>query len=159
MTRSRGAAALGGPVRPSRRPLRGLLRMRFFLNAIINLRHPEEARSAVSTDAISSCMPTGSVHGHGMLDVAEAVGDGAAALLDIDRVQLALDVLFPEFEKLAQLGKFGGEIEFLPDEALQQRGVVRQPVDDLRGGEPVAHDLQLEEGHVCASIVPFPWKT
>src|SRR6266849_6163066 len=38
-------------MRPSRRPLRGLLRMTFFLNAIINLRHPEEARSAVSKDA------------------------------------------------------------------------------------------------------------
>src|SRR5216684_9077830 len=42
-------------VRPSRRPLRGLLRMTFFLNAIINLRHPEEARSAVSKDARRAC--------------------------------------------------------------------------------------------------------
>ena len=41
--------------RPSRRPRCGLLRMTFFLNAIINLRHPEEARSAVSKDAGSSC--------------------------------------------------------------------------------------------------------
>src|SRR5260370_32255552 len=32
-------------VRPSRRPLRGLLRMTFFLNAIKNLRHPEEQRT------------------------------------------------------------------------------------------------------------------
>src|SRR5260221_10559008 len=95
----------------------------------------------------------------GMLDVAEAVGDGAAALLHIDRVQLALDVLFPEFEELAQLGKIRGEVEFLPDEALQQGGMVRQPVDDLRGGDPVPFGLQLEEGHVCASIVPFPCKT
>jgi hypothetical protein len=29
-------------VRPSRRPLRDLLRMTFFFNAIINSRHPEE---------------------------------------------------------------------------------------------------------------------
>src|SRR5712691_5338961 len=34
---SAGSIAL----RPSRRPLRGLLRMTFFFNAIINLRHPE----------------------------------------------------------------------------------------------------------------------
>src|SRR6266852_80894 len=40
-----------GAVRPSRRPRCGLLRMTFFLNAIINPRHPEEARSAVSKDA------------------------------------------------------------------------------------------------------------
>src|SRR5439155_5573514 len=42
-------------LRPSRRPLRGLLRMTGFLNAIIDLRHPEEARSAVSKDALSGC--------------------------------------------------------------------------------------------------------
>src|SRR5271170_1817068 len=96
----------------------------------------------------------------GMLDVAEAVGEGAAALLHIDRVQLALDVLLPEFEELAQLGKIRSEIEFLPDEALQQRGMVRKQVDDLCGGEPVPLGLQLEEGHVCASrIVPFSCKT
>ena len=40
-----------GAVRPSRRALPALLRMTFFLNAIISLRHPEEARSAVSKDA------------------------------------------------------------------------------------------------------------
>src|SRR5216684_2481920 len=44
---SAGSAA----VRPSRRPRCGLLRMTLFLNSITNLRHPEEARSAVSKDA------------------------------------------------------------------------------------------------------------
>jgi hypothetical protein len=38
-------------VRPSRRPLRGLLRIKFFFDDTINRRHPEEARSAVSKDA------------------------------------------------------------------------------------------------------------
>jgi len=38
-------------VRPSRQPLRSFLRMTFFLNIIINLRHSEEAQSAVSKDA------------------------------------------------------------------------------------------------------------
>src|SRR5579862_8207309 len=66
-------------------------------------------------------------------------------------MELALDVLPPEFEELVQLGKIGREVEFLPDEALQQGGVVGQPVDDLRGGEPVPFALQLEEGHVRAS--------
>src|SRR5713101_9101462 len=131
--------------------------MTFFLNAIIYLRQPEEARSAVSKDAYSSCSARiGSMQRHCMLDVAEAVGGGAAALLHIHGVQLALDILFPEFEELAQLGKFGGEIEFLPDEALQQGGMVGQPIDDLCGGEPVPHDLQLEEGHVQRlAVVPF----
>src|SRR5260370_41212806 len=36
-------------VRPSRRTLRVLLRMTFVLNAIINLRHPEERRGTPGT--------------------------------------------------------------------------------------------------------------
>src|SRR6266851_10298330 len=86
-----------------------------------------------------------------MLDVAEAVRCGAAALLHIYRMQLALDIVAPELEELAQLGKIGSEIEFLPDEALEQGGVVRQPVNDFCGGKPVPPDLQLISGHVCAS--------
>src|SRR5438477_6697061 len=42
-------------VRPSRQPLRGFLRMRFFLNALKEVPHPEEARSAVSKDAGFLC--------------------------------------------------------------------------------------------------------
>src|SRR5205085_4375955 len=41
--------------RPSRRPLHGLLRMRFSLSIIKYLPHPEEARSAVSKDARPPC--------------------------------------------------------------------------------------------------------
>ena len=40
-----------GVVRPSRQPLRGFLRMTSLFNAIINLRHSEEAQSEVSKDA------------------------------------------------------------------------------------------------------------
>ena len=40
---------------PSRQPLRGFLRMRVFLNALTEIPHPEEARSAVSKDAEGSC--------------------------------------------------------------------------------------------------------
>jgi hypothetical protein len=39
-----------------------------------------------------------------MIDVADAVAGGAAALLDVDRMQLALDILLPEFEELAGSG-------------------------------------------------------
>src|SRR5512135_3576998 len=86
-----------------------------------------------------------------VLDVAEAVGRCAAALLDVDRMQLPLDVLFPEVEEFAQLGKIGSEVEFLPDEGLQQHRVIRQAIDDLRGGQPVPAKLQFVEGHFCAS--------
>src|SRR6266851_8015648 len=43
-------------VRPSRRPLGGLLRMRFFLHPMTNLPHPEGAPSGrVSKDAQRAC--------------------------------------------------------------------------------------------------------
>src|SRR3954468_22018585 len=91
-----------------------------------------------------------------MLEMADPVRRRAAALLDIDRVQLALDVAAPEFEEFAQLGKIGSQVEFLPDEALQQRGVIRQPVKNLRRGEPVALKLQLVYRHVRVLIVTVP---
>src|SRR5437868_1143043 len=69
-----------------------------------------------------------SVQGQLVVDVAEPVGGGAAALLDVDRVQFAFDVAAPELEEFAELREFGGEVEFLPDEGLQQGGMVRQPV-------------------------------
>jgi hypothetical protein len=90
-----------------------------------------------------------------MFDVPDAVRRAPAALLHIDRVQLALDIVAPELEELVELGKIGREVEFLPDETLQQGGVVRQPVDDLRRGEPIPPDLQLIRGHVRASLSHF----
>src|SRR4051812_5573633 len=89
-----------------------------------------------------------SVQSQRVLDVAEAGRAGAATLAHIHRMQLPLDVRAPEFEKAPQLGIIGREIEFLPDEALQQGRVVRQAIDDLCGREPVPVKLQLEGGHV-----------
>src|SRR5579872_6801581 len=83
-----------------------------------------------------------------MLEMAKAVRRGAAALLDVDRVQFALDVAAPEFEEFAELGKLRGEVEFLPDERLQEGRVVRQAVEDFGGRQPVAPGLQLVNGHV-----------
>src|SRR5436190_191 len=73
---------------------------------------------------------------------------GAAALPHVDRMQLALDVGAPEFQEALQLGIIRREIEFLPDEALEQGRVIRQAIDDLCGREPVPLKLQLEGGHV-----------
>src|SRR5215211_7165258 len=75
--------------------------------------------------------PSASMQRQLVLDVADAVRPRAAALLDVDRVQPALDVAAPKFEELAQLGKIGSQVELLPDEALEQRGVVRQSIKDL----------------------------
>ena len=83
-----------------------------------------------------------------VLVVAEAGRAGAAALPHIHRMQFAFDVGAPEFKKAPQLGIIGRQIEFLPDEALEQGGVVRQPIDDFCRSEPVPLKLQLERGHV-----------
>src|SRR5580765_4703518 len=91
--------------------------------------------------------------------MAEAVGRAAAALLHVDRMQLALDVVAPELEELVELGKIGRQVEFLPDETLEQGGMVGQPVDDLCRGEPIPPDLQLVSGHVRASRLGLPWGT
>src|ERR1700683_4968483 len=60
-----------------------------------------------------------------------------AALADPHRMQLAVDVLAPEIEKLAELEKIRRDVEFLPDKNLQSVGIVRQPVDDLRRRQAV----------------------
>src|SRR5260370_38337203 len=88
-----------------------------------------------------------------VLDVAEAIWRGAAALLDVDRMQPALDVVMPEFEEFVQLRIVGGEVEFLPDEGLEQRGMVRQAVDDLGGGWAGPGDLPPGKGPLGAAAI------
>src|ERR1041384_2737196 len=90
----------------------------------------------------------GLVHRQLMLVMAEAGRAERRALLDIHRMQFAFDAAAPEFEKPPQLGIIGCKIEFLPDEALQQGGMVRQAVDDLCRGQPISLKLQLIGGHV-----------
>ena len=58
-------------------------------------------------------------------DVAEPRPRGRPCLSDPDRVELSFEVAAPEFQKAAQLGEVRSTIEFLPDEALQQIGVIR----------------------------------
>src|SRR5207248_6130706 len=88
------------------------------------------------------------VHRQLMLVMAEAGRAERRALLHIHRVQFAFDAAAPEFEKAPQFGIVWCKIEFLPDEALQQGGMVRQPVDDLCRGQPISLKLQLKGGHV-----------
>src|SRR5437016_4939370 len=96
ITEAPGTAA----VRPSRRPLCGLLRMRYFLNAIISLPHPEEARSAVSKDAAGGCskrragiepgaydlLAGGEPHAVMGGDVVERLAEAGDAVRDADQV-------------------------------------------------------------------------
>jgi hypothetical protein len=63
---------------------------------------------------------------------------------DHDRVQRPVEFAGPEVEELPQLGKVGVQIVPLPDEILQNGGVIRHAVEDVRGGEPEALELAAE---------------
>src|ERR1700722_19759679 len=72
-----------------------------------------------------------------------------ATLRHFHRMQLAVDVVAPEIEKLAELGEIRRDIEFLPDEGLQGVGLVGQAIDDLRRGQPVLGGVR-GSAHRCA---------
>ena len=80
-------------------------------------------------------------------DVAEPAAAGRSRLPDFYRMKLALDVAAPEFQEAPELGKVRSEVELLPDKALQQVGVVRHPVDDLRRGQPILTKAGNGVGH------------
>src|SRR5215469_3656395 len=82
----------------------------------------------------------------GCVDVAEAAGR-TPRLADFYRMKLALDIAAPEFEKAVQLGKIGGSVELLPDEALQQVGMIGKMVDDFRRGQPIFRRLHAGLAH------------
>ena len=86
-------------------------------------------------------------------DVAEPRPSGIPGLADPHGVELALDVAAPEFQEPAQLREVRGNVELLPDEALQQIGMVRQTVDDLRGRQTIiAKFLLLVVAHLRALV-------
>jgi hypothetical protein len=50
----------------------------------------------------------------------------------------------PEFEKTMQLGKFGKQVIALPDKRLQQGTMIRQTIENMRGGQAIALQLMSE---------------
>src|SRR6266571_9010011 len=94
------------PARPSRRPLCGLLRMRFFLIPSQTYPHPEEARSAVSKDAGSPRSISCSLRGAQAIPcAADGVQQGMVEVLvdflsqpadmHVDHVGLRVEVVVP----------------------------------------------------------------
>src|SRR5215475_1953003 len=82
---------------------------------------------------------------------AELAVDGAhlgrldqARMGDRHRMQRALERALPEQQELLQHRERRTEVVFLPDVALQQPGMVRAPIEDMRGGETVALELLHE---------------
>ena len=85
-------------------------------------------------------------------DVAEPRPYERSRLADPDGVQPALEITAPEFQKAAQLGEIRSRVELLPDEALQQVGVIRQMVDDLCGRQPIFAQRLLVVAHFAALL-------
>lgn len=79
-----------------------------------------------------------------------------SSLANLHGVQLPLDIAAPELEKPAQLGEVRGGIELLPDETLQQVGMIGKVIDDLRGRQPTFAKLWLQVAHVRALSAVLP---
>ncbi len=56
-------------------------------------------------------------------------------------MQLAVNLMRPEIEKLVQARESRRQIVFLPDEALQQIGMIRHVVENFRRCQPVIVQL------------------
>src|SRR5271169_3556720 len=57
------------------------------------------------------------------------------------RVQRPFELLEPEVEELVQFREYRAKVVALPDIALQEPGVVRPPVQDVRRGQSIAFEL------------------
>ncbi len=69
-------------------------------------------------------------------------------------MQLAVDAAFPEMQEFVKHGKFRCQIEFLPDEALQDFGMIGHVIKDFGRGQPISAQTQLETTH-CKAPSPF----
>src|SRR5690606_38851067 len=63
-------------------------------------------------------------------------------------MQRPVELLLPEIEEAKERGELRRDIEVMPQEGLQQMGVVRHVIEDLRGGQPVPLEHQFGLGMV-----------
>src|SRR5690606_25031351 len=71
----------------------------------------------------------------------------------LDRMQLAVQLAAPEIEEPAQDREVGGQIEILPDIALQEARIVGHVVEDLRGRQTIILELLPEIAfHIHPSV-------
>src|ERR1043166_5748594 len=57
------------------------------------------------------------------------------------RVEGAIELFLPKGEEILECREFRKQIVILPDIGLQQRGMIRHPIEDLCRGQPVPQDL------------------
>jgi hypothetical protein len=85
-----------------------------------------------------------SVHGVYHIGVADAAGAGQRIGRDPDRMQLALQFAPPEREKFVQLRIVRGDVQGLPDIALQDFRMIGQTINDFGGRQAIIfydHDV------------------
>ena len=69
------------------------------------------------------------------IDEAKLLWRDKAPMRDAYPIERSIEIGGPEMQEMQEFRKFGREIEVLPDIGLQQTGIIRQPVQDLCGGE------------------------
>src|SRR5918998_410004 len=86
----------------------------------------------------------GSVQGDDPVDGLELRRLDKARVCHRNGVERPMKLADPKVEELVEDGKLRSEVVLLPDEGLQERGVVRHPVQDVGGRQAVALELPDE---------------
>ena len=82
------------------------------------------------------------------MHVVQTVGEGEfrrfdqRGVGDAHPVDPAVEVAVPEIEEFREGGEAGGEVEVLPDEALQNVSVIGHPVEDFSGRQAIIVELR-----------------
>src|SRR6266436_5856433 len=114
------------------------------------LRPAQETWCPAAPTPTGSCRSADTSMRSSASKAAEPRPSGKSSLANLHGMELPLDIAAPKLEKPAQLGKVRGDIELLPDETLQQAGMIGKVVDDLRGRQPTFAKLWLQVAHVRA---------
>ena len=101
----------------------------------------------VMASAAGGAQSRGLMQKVGCPNVTETSG-GKSCLPNLHRMKLPFDVAAPKIEKPARLRKIRGKVELLPDEALQQVGVIGEMLDDLRRSQPILPEFGFGVGHM-----------
>src|SRR6266436_8731601 len=117
------------------------------------LRPAQETWCPAAPTPTGSCRSADTSMRSSASKAAEPRPSGKSSLANLHGMELPLDIAAPKLEKPAQLGKVRGDIELLPDETLQQVGMIGKVVYDLRGRQPVVAELRLQVAHVVLSAV------
>src|SRR5580698_2917572 len=89
----------------------------------------------------ANALTRGSMQPKHAVDGAQFSGLDQLGMRDPDRIKRPLEFLLPEGKEVPQRREFRKQIVILPDVCLQQRGMIRHPVEDFRRRQPVTQHL------------------